>query len=136
LLAYLQVPAAAVELLQGIADDRYSVLLLIVAILLLLGTFMDLAPMILICTPIFLPVAKAFGVDPLQFGTVLVLAGGIGLITPPVGSVLFVGTAIGKISIGESMRSIWPFWLAAVLVLLLVAVFPELSTWLPAVFRA
>ena len=136
LLAYLQVPAAAVELLQGIADDRYSVLLLIVAILLLLGTFMDLAPMILICTPIFLPVAKAFGVDPLQFGTVLVLAGGIGLVTPPVGSVLFVGTAIGKISIGESMRSIWPFWLAAVVVLLLVAVFPDLSTWLPAVFRA
>jgi tripartite ATP-independent transporter DctM subunit len=136
LLAYLQVPAAAVELLQDIADNRYSVLLLIVLILLLLGTFMDLAPMILICTPIFLPVAKAFGVDPLHFGTVLVLAGGIGLVTPPVGSVLFVGTAIGKIGIGESMKSIWPFWLAAVAVLMVVTVFPQLSVWLPAVFRA
>lgn len=133
LLAYLQVPAAAVELLQGVADSRYSVLLVIVLILLLLGTFMDLAPMILICTPIFLPVARAFGVDPLQFGTVLVLAGGIGLVTPPVGSVLFVGTAIGKIGVGESMRSIWPFWIAAVVVLLAVALVPQLSTWLPEV---
>ncbi|GAB3346572.1 TRAP transporter large permease [Marilutibacter aestuarii] len=136
LLAYLQVPAAAVELLGRIADDRYTVLLVIVVILLLLGTFMDLAPMILICTPIFLPVAKAFGVDPLQFGTVLVLAGGIGLVTPPVGSVLFVGTAIGKIGIGESMRSIWPFWLAAIAVLIVVAVFPQLSLWLPALLKA
>ena len=136
LLAYLQVPAAAVELLGAIADDRYTVLLLIVLILLLLGTFMDLAPMILICTPIFLPVARAFGVDPLHFGVVLVLAGGIGLVTPPVGSVLFVGTAIGKISIGESLKSIWPFWLAALAVLLLVALFPQLSLWLPALFKA
>ena len=136
LLAYLEVPAAAVELLSAVADSRYTVLLLIVLILLLLGTFMDLAPMILICTPIFLPVAKAFGVDPLQFGTVLVLAGGIGLVTPPVGSVLFVGTAIGGIGIGESLKSIWPFWLAAVAVLLVVAGVPELSLWLPALLKA
>ena len=69
--------------------------------LLVLGTFMDLAPLIIICTPIFLPVAKAFGVDPVHFGVILILKGGIGLITPPVGSVLFVGTAIGKISVGR-----------------------------------
>ncbi|MDH5822415.1 TRAP transporter large permease [Luteimonas sp. RD2P54] len=136
LLAYLEVPAAAVELIGALADNRYTVLLVIAAILLLLGTFMDLAPMILICTPIFLPVAKAFGVDPLHFGVVLVLAGGIGLVTPPVGSVLFVGAAIGKIGIGESLRSIWPFWLAALAVLLVVTVFPQLSLWLPALFRA
>ena len=136
LLAYLEVPAAAVEMIGALADDRYEVLLVIVLILLLLGTFMDLAPMILICTPIFLPVARAFGVDPLQFGTVLVLAGGIGLVTPPVGSVLFVGTAIGRIGIGECMKSIWPFWLSALAVLVLVAVFPQLSLWLPALFRA
>ena len=67
--------------------------------LLVLGTFMDLAPMIIICTPIFLPVAKAFGIDPVHFGVILILKGGIGLITPPVGSVLFVGTAIGNISV-------------------------------------
>ncbi|NZA25805.1 TRAP transporter large permease [Luteimonas sp. SJ-92] len=136
LLAYLEVPAAAVELIGALADNRYTVLLVIAAILLLLGTFMDLAPMILICTPIFLPVAKAFGVDPLHFGVVLVLAGGIGLVTPPVGSVLFVGAAIGKIGIGESLKSIWPFWLAALAVLLVVTTFPQLSLWLPALFRA
>ena len=136
LLAYLQVPAAAVELLGATADDRYAVLLLIVAILLLLGTFMDLAPMILICTPIFLPVARAFGVDPLHFGVVLVLAGGIGLVTPPVGSVLFVGAAIGRIGIGEALKSIWPFWLAALAVLLVVTLLPQLSLWLPMVMKA
>jgi len=136
LLAYLQVPTAAVETLQSVADSKFMVLLLIIAVLLVLGTFMDLAPMILICTPIFLPVARAYGIDPIHFGLVLVLTGGIGLVTPPVGSVLFIGTAIGKISIAESMRSIWPFWLASVGVLLVVAFFPQMSMWLPALLRA
>ena len=131
LLAYLQVPAAAVEFLQSFAHSKYMVLLMIIVMLLLLGTFMDLAPMILICTPIFLPVAKAYGIDPIHFGLVLVLTGGIGLVTPPVGSVLFIGTAIGKITIAESMRTIWPFWLAGLGVLLVVAFFPQLSLWLP-----
>lgn len=135
LLAYLQVPAMAVDALRGIADDKLMVLLMIVALLLALGTFMDLAPMILICTPIFLPVAKAYGIDPLQFGVVLVLAGGIGLVTPPVGSVLFVGTAIGRIGIGDALKTIWPFWLAALGVLLSVALLPALTLWLPAVMR-
>lgn len=131
LLAYLQVPAAAVEALQSIAHSKYTVLLLIILVLLVLGTFMDLAPMILICTPIFLPVARAYSIDPIHFGLVLVLTGGIGLVTPPVGSVLFIGTAIGKITIAQSMRTIWPFWLAGLAVLLVVALFPELSLWLP-----
>ncbi len=135
LLAYLQVPTAAVEALQQVAHDKTMVLLLIILALLVLGTFMDLAPMILICTPIFLPVAKAYGIDPIHFGLVLVLTGGIGLVTPPVGSVLFIGTAIGKVSIAECMRSIWPFWLAALLVLLVVAFFPGLSMWLPQVMK-
>ena len=136
LLAYLQVPAAAVSALQSFADSPQMVLLLIVVLLLLLGIFMDLAPMILICTPIFLPVARAYGIDPIHFGMVLVLAGGLGLVTPPVGSVLFVGTAIGKITIGESLRTIWPFWLAGLAVLLVVAFWPPLSLWLPALLRA
>ena len=136
LLAYLEVPAAAVNVLQSFADSPQMVLLLIVVMLLLLGIFMDLAPMILICTPIFLPVARAYGIDPVHFGMVLVLAGGLGLVTPPVGSVLFVGTAIGKISIGESLRTIWPFWLAGLAVLLVVAYFPPLSLWLPALLRS
>ena len=135
LLAYLQVPAAAVDALQSIAHSKYTVLLLIVLVLLLLGTFMDLAPMILICTPIFLPVARAYGIDPIHFGLVLVLTGGLGLVTPPVGSVLFIGTAIGKITIAQSMRTIWPFWLAGVAVLMVVTLFPELSLWLPRVLK-
>ncbi len=135
LLAYLQVPAAAVKFLQSVADSQVTVLLMIVAILLVLGMFMDLAPKILICTPIFLPVVKAYGIDPIHFGLVMVLAGGIGLVTPPIGSVLFIGTSIGKITVAESMRTIWPFWLAALLVLLTVALFPQLSLWLPAVLR-
>ena len=136
LLAYLQVPAAAVEFLQSFAHSKAMVLLMIIVMLLLLGTFMDLAPLILICTPIFLPVAKAYGIDPIHFGLVLVLAGGIGLVTPPVGSVLFIGTAIGKITIAQSLRTIWPFWLAGVVVLLLVAFVPELSMWLPAALKS
>ena len=135
LLAYLQVPAAAVDFLQSFAHSKYMVLLMIVIMLLLLGTFMDLAPMILICTPIFLPVAKAYGIDPVHFGLVLVLTGGLGLVTPPVGSVLFIGTAIGKITVAESMRTIWPFWLSGLGVLLIVTFFPQLSLWLPAVLR-
>ena len=135
LLAYLQVPAAAVDFLQTFAHSKYMVLLMIVIMLLLLGTFMDLAPMILICTPIFLPVAKAYGIDPVHFGLVLVLTGVLGLVTPPVGSVLFIGTAIGKITVAESMRTIWPFWLSGLGVLLIVTFFPQLSLWLPAVLR-
>ena len=136
LLAYLQVPAATVQALQSVADDKAAVLLLIVVSLLLLGTFMDLAPLILICTPIFLPVAKAYGIDPIHFGLVLVLAGGLGLVTPPVGSVLFIGAAIGKIGIGQALRTIWPFWLAGLAVLLVVAFFPQLSLWLPALLKS
>lgn len=136
LLAYLQIPAASVEFLTGLTSDRNVMLLMMILVLLVLGTFLDLAPMILICTPIFLPVARAIGIDPVHFGVILVLKGGLSLISPPLGSVLFVGTAIGKISIGESMRSIWPFWLAGLFVLLVVAFVPALSLWLPALLKA
>ncbi len=135
LLAYLQVPAAVVESLRAIASEPVAVLLLIVIALLLLGTFMDLAPLILICTPIFLPVIRAYGIDPIHFGVVLILAGGIGLITPPVGSVLFVGAAIGRIEVAQTLRTIWPFYGAAAAVLMLVTLFPALSLWLPAALR-
>lgn len=135
LMAYLQIPSMAVEALQALTDDKTLVLLMILALLLALGTFIDLAPMIIICTPIFLPVARAFDVAPLHFGVILVLAAGIGLITPPVGSVLFVGSAIGRISVGEAMKSIWPFYAAAIAVLLLVTFIPALSLTLPALWK-
>ncbi len=131
LLAYLQVPAAVVDALRAFSDERVVILLLIVLSLLVLGTFMDLAPQIIICTPIFLPVAKAYGVDPVHFGVVMILTAGVGLITPPVGSVLFVGAAIGKISVTQALRSIWPFYFAALVVVLAVTFVPQLSLWLP-----
>ncbi len=135
LLAYLEVPALVVGAIREIADDRLVVLMLMNVVLLVLGTFMDMAPLIIICTPIFLPVATSFGVDPLHFGVLLIVNAGIGLITPPVGTVLFVGTAIGKISIAQVMRTIWPFYLAGLAVLLLVTYFPALSVGLPRLLR-
>jgi tripartite ATP-independent transporter DctM subunit len=135
LMAFLQVPQATIALMQALSDNPIVVLLLINVILLVLGTFMDMAPMIIICTPIFLPVIKAFGIDPVHFGVILILNAGIGLNTPPVGSVLFVGCAVGKITIGEAMKTIWPFLGASVIVLLLVTYIPGLSLWLPALFR-
>jgi TRAP-type C4-dicarboxylate transport system permease large subunit len=95
--------------------------------LLILGTFMDMAPLIIIATPIFLPVAKAYGVDPVHFGVILILSCGIGLLTPPVGSVLFIGSAIGRIDVAKAVRGLWPFYLAMFMVLLAVVLFPPLS---------
>lgn len=135
LMAFLQVPAATVELMQSISSNKYVILMLINVLLLILGTFMDMAPMIIICTPILLPVIKALGVDPVQFGIILLLNAGIGLNTPPVGSVLFVGCAVGKISIGEAMKTIWPFFGASIAVLMIVTYVPAVSLWLPALFR-
>jgi len=135
LMAFLQVPAQTVAFMKSITNDPIAMLLLINVILLFLGTFMDMAPMIIILTPILLPVVKAFGVDPIHFGVILILNAGIGLNTPPVGSVQFVACAIGKISIGESMKTIWPFYGASVAVLLLVTYVPAFSLWLPKLFH-
>lgn len=135
LMAFLQVQTALVQALQAISDNPIVILLLINIALLILGTFMDMAPMIIIATPVLLPVVKAFGIDPVHFGVVMILNAGIGLNTPPVGSVLFVGCAVGKITIREVMKTIWPFFGASVLVLLLVTYIPALSLWLPAAFK-
>lgn len=135
LMALLQVPAATVKLLESITTNPTLILLLVNVALLFLGTFMDMAPMIIILTPVLLPVVMKFGVDPVHFGVILILNAGIGLNTPPVGSVLFVGCAVGKITIREAMRTIWPFFGASIAVLLLVTYIPGLSLWLPALFR-
>ena len=135
LMAFLQVPAQTVAFMKSVTNDPVTMLLLINVILLFLGTFMDMAPMIIILTPILLPVVKAFGVDPIHFGVILILNAGIGLNTPPVGSVQFVACAIGKVSIGQAMKTIWPFYGASVAVLLLVTYVPAFSLWLPALFR-
>jgi tripartite ATP-independent transporter DctM subunit len=135
LMAFLQVPKATIDLMNSISDNPLVILLMINVILLFLGTFMDMAPMIIICTPIFLPLIKAIGMDPVHFGVVLILNAGIGLNTPPVGSVQFVACAIGKISIAESMKTIWPFYGASVFVLMLITYVPAFSLWLPQAFR-
>jgi tripartite ATP-independent transporter DctM subunit len=135
LMAYLRVPAALIEWMHGISDDPLVVLLLLNLLLLLLGTFMDMGPMIIIATPIFLPVAIAYGIDPVHFGVIMILNLGIGLNTPPVGAVQFVACAVGRISVWQAMRSIWPFYGAGLIVLGLVTYVPAISLWLPAMFK-
>lgn len=105
--------------------------LLINLVLLILGTFMDMAPLIIITTPIFLPMGMELGMDPVHFGIMLLLNLGIGLVTPPVGSVLFVSCAIGKIDIEQTVRTIWPFYFALLAALAVVIYVPAVSLWLP-----
>jgi tripartite ATP-independent transporter DctM subunit len=135
LLAFLKVPTMMVSFLQGVSDNPLVILLLMNVVLLILGTFMDMSPLIVITTPIFLPVAQAFGIDPVHFGVILILNLGIGLCTPPVGAVLFVGCAVGQIPIWQAVRTIWPFYGAAFVSLMLVTYIPALSLWLPALFH-
>jgi len=135
LMSFLQVQVTLIQLVKSVSDNPMVVLLLITVALLVLGTFMDMAPLVIITTPVFLPIVQAFGIDPVHFGVIMILNAGIGLITPPVGTVLFVGCAVGKISIREAMQTIWPFFGACVVVLLMVTFIPELSLWLPAQFK-
>jgi tripartite ATP-independent transporter DctM subunit len=133
MMALMRVPAKAAEFFLTIAGDKYTLLLYINLLLLLLGTFMDLAPMLLICTPIFLPIIAKFGIDPVHFGIIMILNLGIGLLTPPVGPTLAVGCAIGKVSMEAVSRSIMVFYIPMLIVLALVTYVPALSLWLPSV---
>lgn len=118
-------------MLLAVSENKYVILVMINFMLLVLGTFMDMAPLILICTPILLPVIAAIGVDPVHFGIVMMLNLGIGLVTPPVGTTLFVGCAIGKVPIERATRHLWPFWIAMLVVLVLVTYIPALALWIP-----
>ncbi|MCB1716749.1 MAG: TRAP transporter large permease [Candidatus Competibacteraceae bacterium] len=131
LMTLMQIPAKATALLLSVSDDKYAVLILINIMLLVLGTFMDMAPLLLICTPILLPVATMLGINHVHFGILMMLNLSIGLVTPPVGTTLFVGCAIGKVPIEKASRELWPFWLAMLLVLLLVTYIPALTLWIP-----
>ncbi|MEO7392370.1 MAG: TRAP transporter large permease [Ramlibacter sp.] len=131
MMALMQVPAKATQMFVSIAGNKYQLLLMINVLLILLGTFMDMAPMILICTPILLPVIQKFGIDPVHFGMILLVNAGIGLITPPVGPTLFVGCAIGKVTMEEVAKELWPFYGAMCLALGVVTYVPALSLWLP-----
>ena len=135
LLALLQAPAQMVAFMKGLSDNPIVIFLLLNLLLLFLGAFMDMSPLIIITTPIFLPVVTAFGMDPIHFGAILILNLGIGLCTPPVGSVLFVGCAVGKARVSDVVRTIWPFYLTCIAVLMLVTYVPGISLFLPGLFK-
>lgn len=131
IMALMQLPAKVTAFFLGISENKYVILMLINVMLLVLGTLMDMAPLILICAPILYPVILQFGIDPVHFGMIMLVNLGMGLVTPPVGSVLFVGCAVGRVTIEEVTKTIWPFYLAMLLVLMLVTYVPALSLWLP-----
>ena len=131
MMALMRVPAMAVEFFSTIASDKYMFLLYVNILLLVLGTFMDLAPMVLICTPVFMPLLQTYGIDPVHFGIIMIFNLGIGLLTPPVGPTLAVGCAIGKVSMEALSRAILIFYVPLIGVLLIVTYVPALTLWLP-----
>lgn len=131
LMALYGVADIAGDLMSRISTSPWMIFLMINVILFLLGTFMDMASTILICTPIFLPIAMKYGMDPVQFGIVILINCALGLNTPPVGTTQFIGCAIGGISVGEVMRTILPFYGALIAALLAVTYVPAFSLWLP-----
>ena len=133
-LAILQAPTKLAELITAATDNPIMVLLIVNLILLVLGTFMDMSPLIVITTPILLPVVMQVGVDPVHFGIIMMLNLGIGLVTPPVGSVLFVGSAVGKVPVEDAVKTIWPFYGALIISLMFITFIPALSLTLPGLF--
>jgi tripartite ATP-independent transporter DctM subunit len=134
IMALMQLPAHVTQFFLTLSDNKYVILLLINLMLLVLGTLMDMAPLILICTPILLPVVTKLGVDPVHFGIIMLVNLGIGLVTPPVGATLFVGCAVGKVTLEQVTRTIWPFYIAMFIVLMLVTYIPDITLWLPRMF--
>lgn len=130
-LTTLHVPQLAANAITSTTDNKIVLALLINLILLILGMIMDMAPIILIATPILLPLATSIGIDPIQFGIIIVLNCGIGLLTPPVGAVLFIGSAVGKVPMERVVKATLPFYLCMIVALMLITFIPEISLWLP-----
>ncbi|MDH1682040.1 TRAP transporter large permease [Pseudomonas chengduensis] len=133
IMTLMQIPSKITTAFLTFSDNRYVILMCVNFMLLALGTLMDMAPLILILTPILLPVVTSFGVDPVHFGMIMLVNLGIGLITPPVGAVLFVGAAIGKVTIENTVKALLPFYAALFMVLMAVTYIPAISLWLPSV---
>jgi tripartite ATP-independent transporter DctM subunit len=131
MMTLMQIPLKVTAFLTGLSDNKYVILGLINLLLLVLGCLMDMSPLILILTPILLPVVKLMGVDPVHFGMMMMVNLGIGLITPPVGTVLFVGSAVSRLKIGVVVQAMMPFFVALFIVLMMVTYIPALSLWLP-----
>lgn len=134
IMTYMQLPERITEFFTSVSDNKYVILMCINIMLLLIGTLMDMAPLILILTPVLMPVTNSLGIDPVHFGMIMLINLGIGLITPPVGSVLFVASAVSKQKIEQVVKAMLPFYGALFLVLMLVTYIPEISLWLPRVF--
>lgn len=130
-LTMLHVPSLAANAVIGLTNNPILIALLLNLILLVLGCIMDMAPIILIATPILLPIAQAIGINPIQFGIMIVLNCGIGLLTPPVGAVLFIGSAVGKVKMEKVVKATLPFYLCMIAVLMLLTFIPEISMFLP-----
>lgn len=133
-LTYLQVPSMITDWMLAVSDNPIIILLIINILLLLLGAPMDMAPLILIMTPILLPVVTSIGMDPVHFGIILMLNLGIGLLTPPVGTVLFIGAAIGNISVSQATKGMMPYFYVLCVVLLILTYIPGIVMWLPNLF--
>ena len=130
-LTLLHVPDLAAKAITGVSSNRIVIALLLNLILLVLGCIMDMAPIILIATPILLPIAQGIGISPIQFGIMVILNCGIGLLTPPVGSVLFIGSAVAKLPMEKVVKATLPFYLCMIVSLLLITFIPGISLWLP-----
>lgn len=135
IMSYENIPQNLSDFLLNISDNKIIILLIINFLLLFVGVFMDITPAVLIFTPIFLPVVKTLGIDPIQFGIIMVLNLCIGLCTPPVGSVLFVGIGIAKTSIEKVIRPLLPMFFAMVFALILITFIPQITLWLPHIFN-
>ncbi len=133
-MSYENIPQEVSKGLLALSENPLMIMIIINMILLVVGIFMDMTPAVLIFTPIFLPIVGNFGIDPVHFGIIMVLNLSVGLCTPPVGTVLFVGCSVAKIGIGEVIKPLIPFFIAMIAVLLLVTYLPALSLWLPGVF--
>ena len=132
-LTQLHVPILAASAITGMTNNPIILALLLNLILLVLGCIMDMAPIILIATPILLPIATSIGLDPIQFGIMVVLNCGIGLLTPPVGAVLFIGSAVSKVPMERVVKATLPFYVCMIITLLLITFIPAVSMWLPSV---
>ncbi|RKQ41293.1 TRAP transporter large permease [Enterobacter sp. R1(2018)] len=130
-MTYMQLPARITEFFTSLSDNKYVILMYLNVMLLLIGTLMDMAPIILILTPVLLPVTNSLGIDPVHFGMIMMVNLGIGLITPPVGSVLFVASAVSKQKIEVVVRAMLPFYAMLLVVLAMVTYIPAVSLWLP-----
>jgi len=133
-LTRLHVPDLAAQAIIGITDNKIILALLLDLIILVLGCIMDMSPIILIATPILLPIAQQIGINEIQFGMMMILNCGIGLLTPPVGAVLFIGSAVGKTKMEKVVKATLPFYGCMLIVLLLITFIPQLSTFLPNLF--